>query len=100
MHKWFELLRGGPNAPDPEHPGTEAERSTSAAIRQLERRAGVDVVEPEHVAEERPIRFCVLGEDDDVRSVDHAGPPGFPLILQTVTGGVQGRRSGEVTFAS
>jgi len=45
MHKWFELLRGGPNAPDPEHPGTEAERSTSAAIRQLERRAGVDVVE-------------------------------------------------------
>jgi hypothetical protein len=37
--------------------------------------ACIDMREPEHVGEERPVRFGVAAEEDDVATIDHASEP-------------------------
>lgn len=51
MPRWLDRLRGRADEAAPEHPGSDAERTSSAAIRQLERRIGTDVVERGEAAE-------------------------------------------------
>ena len=38
--------------------------------------AGVHGRQLEHVAKKGPVRFCILGVEDDVGAVDHARPLG------------------------